>query len=118
MSLPNHHTLRLWTGPSGWYVEDLKSGRHLAAVGAGGGGDEYGVSDVLNGLVGHLPVAGAQAVSIESHGAAVRKDVHAGMFLVPVSVVPLTDDVLLVTPLDATGRPLAEQTAVPIAGRG
>lgn len=117
VSLPDDRTLRLWTGPSGWYVESLKAGRHEAAVGANSGGAEYTVSEVLGGLVGYLPAAGTHSVSVGSHGAVVREDVHAGMFLVPASLVPTTDDAVLVTPLDADGRPLAAETAVPIAGR-
>lgn len=117
VSLENNRTLRLWAGPSGWYVESLTSGRSESAVGASGGGDQYSVSEVLDGLIGYLPVAGAQAVSIRSEGGILREDVHAGLFLVPASVIPPTDVTILVTPLDADGRPLTGETPVSIGGR-
>ncbi|SCF21273.1 hypothetical protein GA0074695_4389 [Micromonospora viridifaciens] len=116
--LEHDHTLRLWTSPTGWYVESLRLGQHKAAVGAGGSSSEYTVSEVLDGLVGAVPVAGAQAVSVGTPGATVRAGVHGGWFLVPASVVLATDDTVPVTPLDASGNPLAEETAVPIDGRG
>ncbi|WP_141714988.1 hypothetical protein [Micromonospora rhizosphaerae] len=116
-SLGGNQTLRLWTGPSGWYVESVTSGRHEAAVAAAGGGDQYSVSEVLNGLVGNVPVPGTQAVSVRSQGTAVRANVHAGLFLAPAAVVAPTDVAVLVTPLDANGTALAGETLVPIAGR-
>ncbi|MGN9915973.1 hypothetical protein [Micromonospora palomenae] len=117
VSLESNRTLRLWAGPSGWYVESLASGQHEAAVGASGGGNQYSVSEVLDGLVGYVPLAGTEAVSIRSHRGAVRQDVHAGVFLIPASGIAVTDVAILVTPLDANGRPLAGETQVPIAGR-
>ncbi|OKI81664.1 hypothetical protein [Micromonospora sp. CB01531] len=119
VSLASAHTLRLWTGTSGWYVESLRSGRHEGAVGASSGSsDEYSASEILDGLVGTVPVTGARAVSVGPPGAALRADLHAGVFLLPASAVPATDESVLVTPLDDAGRPLAAETAVPIAGRG
>jgi transcriptional regulator with XRE-family HTH domain len=117
VSLDGNRTLRLWTGPSGWYVESLISGRSETAVGASSGGDQYSASVILDGLVGYLPIAGTQAVVVRSRTASVREDVHDGTFLVPASVITATDVVVLVTPLDASGTPLAEETPVPIAGR-
>ncbi|MCM0677257.1 hypothetical protein NCC78_21575 [Micromonospora phytophila] len=117
VTVADGRTLRLWTGPSGWYVESLTSGRHEAAVGAGGGGDRYAVSVVLDGLVGTVPVASARAVEVGSPP--VRADLHSGVFLVPATVVAApTDQDVLVTPLDATGRSIAPATRVPIVGRG
>ncbi|MEU6078424.1 hypothetical protein [Micromonospora sp. NPDC047074] len=118
--LDGDHTLRLWTGPSGWYVESLRSGRHHAGVGAKGDGAKgesgrYSVSPVLDGLVGQLPTAGAAAVAVGP--ARVRATVHSGVFLVPASVIGATDRVVAVTPLDLDGRPLARETLVAVAGR-
>ncbi|MFG1949648.1 hypothetical protein [Micromonospora sp. NPDC048830] len=117
--LPGDHTLRLFTGPSGWYVERLAANRHEAAVGAagGGGGTGYEVSEVLGGLVGRVPTPGAQAVSVGSGEAAVRASVHSQVFLVPAPVLTEADEAVPVTPLDATGRTLAGETLVPITGR-
>ena len=117
ISLEDGRTLRLWTGPSGWYVESLASGRHQGAVGAASGGDQYSVSEILDGLVGYLPTTGAQAVSVGSP-ASVRADVHSGVFLVPASVIGATDRAVSVTPLDANGKALAPETPVAVAGRG
>ncbi|MEO3776860.1 hypothetical protein ABGB16_08400 [Micromonospora sp. B11E3] len=115
--LPGDHTLRLFTGPSGWYVERLAANRHEAAVGAMGGGTEYTASEVLGGLVGRVPTPGARAVSVGSGEAAARASVHSQVFLVPASVLTEADEDVPVTPLDAAGRPLAGETLVPIAGR-
>ncbi|GAB3959489.1 hypothetical protein [Micromonospora vulcania] len=117
VSLDDKHTLRLWTGPSGWYVESMLSGRHQAAVGAGRGGDQPSVSEVLNGLVGQLSTAGAAAVVVGSP-TPVRAPVHSGVFLVPTSVIRSTDRAVPVTPLDVNGKPLAAETLVEVAGRG
>ncbi|MCG5449827.1 hypothetical protein [Micromonospora hortensis] len=117
VSLDDEHTLRLWTGPSGWYVESMLSGRHQAAVGAGSGGDQSSVSEVLNGLVGQLSLAGATAVAVGSP-TPVRARVHSGVFLVSTSVIRSTDRAVPVTPLDVNGKPLAPGTLVEVAGRG
>jgi hypothetical protein len=66
VSLDDDHTLRPWTGQSGRCVESLLSGRHQAAVGAAGGGDQFSLSEVLDGLVGQLPTADAAAVVVGS----------------------------------------------------
>jgi hypothetical protein len=116
VSLDDDHRLRLWTGPSAWYVESLLSGRHQAAMGAGGGGDQYSLSEVLDGLVGRLPTAGAAAVVVGST-IRVRAEVHSGVFLVPASVIGAADRAVPVTPLDGNGNPLAQETLVAIAGR-
>ncbi|MEH1169669.1 hypothetical protein V6V47_30250 [Micromonospora sp. CPCC 205539] len=117
ISLDDQHTLRLWTSPSGWYVESMLSGRHQAAVGAGRSGDRPSVSEVLNGLVGQVPTAGATAVAVGSP-TPVRARVHSGVFLVSTSVIRSTDRAVPVTPLDVNGGLLAPQTLVEVAGRG
>ncbi|MER7444065.1 hypothetical protein [Micromonospora avicenniae] len=118
VSVADGRTLRLWVAPTGWYVESLASGRHEGAVGAAGGRDQYGVSVVLDGLVGIVPVDGAQAVEVGAPPDAVRTDLHSGVFLVPATVVAPADRDVLVTPLDAAGRPIASTSRVPISGRG
>jgi hypothetical protein len=114
--LDAEHTLRLWTGPSGWYVESLLSGRHQAAVGAAGGGDQNSVSEVLDGLVGQMSTPGAAAVEVGSP-TQVRAEVHSGVFLVPASVIGAADRALPVTPLDEDGTALAPETLVEVTGR-
>ncbi|MEH0846163.1 hypothetical protein V6U81_27665 [Micromonospora sp. CPCC 205711] len=116
VSLDNEHTLRLWTGPSGWYVESLLSGRHQAAVGAAGGGDDYSVSEVLDALVGQLPTAGAAAVAVGSP-TRVRAEVHSGVFLVPASVIGAADRAVSVIPFDVNGVALGPETLVEVTGR-
>lgn len=111
-------TLRLWVGPSGWYVESVVAGRHQGAAGASGGGDQHTVSEILGGYVGEVPVAGAHAVSVRRRdGVAVQAVVHDGMFLLPADLAGATELALFVTTLDAAGRPLDAETSVPIAGR-
>ncbi|WP_091298697.1 hypothetical protein [Micromonospora halophytica] len=108
--------MRLWTGPSGWYVESLLSGRHQAAVGAADGGDGYSVSEVLDGLVGQLPTAGVAAVAVGSP-TRVRAEVHSGVFFVPASVIGDADRAVPVIPLGVNGIALAPETLVEVAGR-
>ena len=116
VSLDDEHTLRLWTGPSGWYVESLLSGWCLAAVGAAGGGDQHSVSEVLDGLVGQLPTAGAAAVAVGSPTHA-RTEVHSGVFLVSASVIGAANRAVSVIPLDVNGSSVAPETLVEVAGR-
>jgi hypothetical protein len=117
VSVSGDRTLRLWTGPAGWYVESLAAGRHEGSVGASGGGDQFTVSEILGGFVGNVPVAGTGAVSVRTRGGvAVHANVHDGMFVLPAHMAGATEPAVLVTPLDATGRPLAAETSVPIAG--
>ncbi|MFI9639102.1 hypothetical protein ACIG87_03405 [Micromonospora sp. NPDC051925] len=114
--LDDEHTLRLWTGSSGWYVESLLSGRHQATVGAMGGRDRYSVSEVLDALVGELPAVGATAVAVGSP-TQVRAEVHSGVFLVPASVIAADDRTVSVVPLDVNGTALAPAILVEVAGR-
>ncbi|MDG4825374.1 hypothetical protein O7635_26305 [Asanoa sp. WMMD1127] len=116
--LSGDRALRLWTGPNGWQVESLVAGRSESAVGAAGGVDQFAVSEVLGGFVGTVPTRGCRAALIrDAGGIAVRADLHDGFFLVAAEAFAATGDALLVTPLDAAGRPLAGETVTPIAGR-
>lgn len=118
VALDGDHTLRLWTATTGWSVESLVEGRHAGTVSAWGGGDRYTVAEVLGGFLGDVPVPGTHTVSVRiQDGTAVRARVHDGRFLVPGYVAGPTEPALLVTPLDAAGRALDVETAVPIAGR-
>ncbi|WFE64787.1 hypothetical protein [Micromonospora sp. WMMD714] len=115
VTLDDGRTLRLWTGPSGCYVESLVAGRSAAAVGTSGGGPEYAVSEILGALVGYLPLREARTVLVGS--SAVRADVHAQRFLVAATAVDVADGRVRLTVLDGTGRTLARVT-VEITGRG
>ncbi|MEV4539282.1 hypothetical protein AB0J82_36465 [Asanoa sp. NPDC049518] len=64
----NDRVLRLWLGPTGWYVESVFSGTSESAVGGNRGGDQFTVSEVLDGFVGTVPTAGVSTVSIRSAG--------------------------------------------------
>ncbi|MFI6824999.1 hypothetical protein ACIBJE_29235 [Micromonospora sp. NPDC050187] len=116
VSLPDDRRLRLWVGDSGWYVEALRGGRREAGVGARGGGDQYSASEVLGGLLVRVPVAGARTLGVRADGHAWHGTVHVGTVLV-VPAPPVRVDTVLVTPLDADGRSLAGEVAVPVAGR-
>ncbi|MEE6257490.1 hypothetical protein [Plantactinospora sonchi] len=118
VALGGDRTLRLWTAPSAWSVESLVDGRHAGAVSAWGDVDRYTVDEVLGGFLGDVPVTDAHAVSVRTHdGATVRARLYDRRFLVPGHVAGPTEPALLVTPLDAAGRPLSAETSVPIAGR-
>jgi hypothetical protein len=111
-------TLRLWLHPGGWYVERRGPDGHEASVGASGGGDRYTVSEILGGLVGRIPLVDTRAALVGAAGAAVRQEVHDGVFLVPATVAGPIDATVPVTPLDADGTPSTGEVTVPIAGRG
>jgi hypothetical protein len=110
--------LRLWIGPGGWCAQSLERDRHVASVETSAGGDTFTVSEVLGGFVGAVPVAGARAVAVRAPGGvAVHVNVHDQMFVVSSTIAAATVPALLVTPLDAAGRPLTSETSVHIAGR-
>ena len=110
--------LRLWLGPTGWYVESLFSGTSESTVGADRGRDQFAISEILGGFVGTVPAAGTSRVSIRSAGGpAVVTNAYDGMFLVPAHIAGTAEPQLLITPLDARGKPLTDETSVPIAGR-
>jgi len=116
VDLGGGRTVRLWTGPWGWYVESRASGRHDSAAGAGRSAHAYWTSEILGVVVGHVPETGAAWVAIGSP-AGVRAPLRSGMFVVPAPVVGPGDRTVSLTPLDATGRAGATVT-VEIAGRG
>ncbi|WDZ83241.1 hypothetical protein [Micromonospora cathayae] len=115
LTLADDRELRLWTGTSGWYVEQRRSGRTEAGVGAGGGGDRYDATEILGGLVVRVPAVGARSILVRSTGGTVRGLVDAGTSLVPVP--PPGVDSVVVLPLDAAGTPLIPEVTVAVAGR-
>ncbi len=108
ISLDDGRTLHLRTAPTSWFVDSLKSGSREATVGATSGGDQYSASEVLGGLVGYVPTADARAVAVGSP--AIRANLHDRMFLAPASVIDATDRSVVITALDADGRPLEKVT--------
>lgn len=120
VALDGDRALRLWVSPSGYWVQSLRGGAHVAATGAAGSRDHYTASLVDGGLVGVVPAAGARTVTIRPAGGGagvVRATVHDGVYLAPAWVAAPAGREVLLRAYDGAGRPLGDEVAVPIAGR-